>query len=216
MPSPLVLPITKVSQLVKNKALNVTELYSMCLQRINKIKDLNAFITVTENIGSEQSAFVQKCITEEINVSVLGGIPIAFKDNFSTKDVQTTCASKMLSNYIAPYDATVVEKLCSKGAVMMGKTNLDEFAMGSATVSSYFGPVRNPWRSGLKPQTKETIPSFYDGRHDVKPFVGPELLSPRFAFHQDCRPGHPQGCSLDLITHFPKSAFGMTLAEAEG
>ncbi|GFT02022.1 glutamyl-tRNA(Gln) amidotransferase subunit A, mitochondrial [Nephila pilipes] len=150
MSSILTLPITKVSQLIKNKILNVTDLCSLCLERINKIKNLNAFITVTKNIALEQSAYVQERINEEVSLGILDGIPIAFKDNFSTKNVRTTCGSKMLSNYVAPYDATVVEVLCNKGAVMVGKTNLDEFAMGSATVDSYFGPARNPWRSGLK------------------------------------------------------------------
>ncbi|CAL1284258.1 unnamed protein product [Larinioides sclopetarius] len=155
--------INKVSQLIKNKTLSVTELCSICLERINKTKDLNVFITITENIAVEQSAWVQKRLEEDVNISILDGIPIAFKDNFSTKGVRTTCASKMLSNYVAPYDATVVEKLCHKGAVMVGKTNLDEFAMGSGTVDSYFGPTRNPWRSGLKYKLKKRSKLLFDG-----------------------------------------------------
>ncbi|GFQ80311.1 glutamyl-tRNA(Gln) amidotransferase subunit A, mitochondrial [Trichonephila clavata] len=162
MSSILTLPITKVSQMIKKKILGVTDLCSLCLERINKTKNLNAFITVSENIALEQSSYVQKRINEEVHLSILDGIPIAFKDNWSTKNVRTTCASKMLSNYIAPYDATVVEKLCNKGAVMMGKTNLDEFAMGSATVDSYFGPTRNPWRSGLKYKLKKRSRLLYN------------------------------------------------------
>ncbi|KFM56518.1 Glutamyl-tRNA(Gln) amidotransferase subunit A, mitochondrial, partial [Stegodyphus mimosarum] len=144
------LPITKVSQLIKNKVVSVPELCSMCLKRINQIKNLNAFITVTEDIACNQAELAQRRILDGTSLGILDGIPVAFKDNWSTKHIRTTCASKMLSNYSAPYNATVVEKLYNEGSVVVGKTNLDEFAMGSATIDSYFGPVKNPWRSGLK------------------------------------------------------------------
>jgi hypothetical protein len=81
----------------------------------------------------------------------LDGIPYANKDIFCTRGVRTSCASRMLDNFIAPYDATAVEKLRAAGCVMLGKTNMDEFAMGSSNESSYYGPVANPW--DLEPRT---------------------------------------------------------------
>nr|XP_042901687.1 glutamyl-tRNA(Gln) amidotransferase subunit A, mitochondrial isoform X2 [Parasteatoda tepidariorum] len=149
MTSYLSMPITKISPLIQNKSISVKELLNLCLARIKKAKDLNAFITVTENVALEQAEQSQKRICEGHSLGVLDGIPIAFKDNWSTRDIRTTCASKMLSNYVAPYNGTVVQKLYDKGICLMGKTNLDEFAMGSATVDSFFGPTKNPWRSRL-------------------------------------------------------------------
>ncbi len=81
----------------------------------------------------------------------LTGIPLVHKDIFCTEGVRTTCASRMLDNFVAPYDATVVAKLKAEGMVMLGKANMDEFAMGSSNETSYFGPVRNPWNPKLVP-----------------------------------------------------------------
>ncbi len=81
----------------------------------------------------------------------LTGIPMVHKDIFCTEGVRTTCASRMLDNFVAPYDATVVAKLKAEGMIMLGKANMDEFAMGSSNETSYFGPVRNPWNPKLVP-----------------------------------------------------------------
>ncbi|MEE4376442.1 MAG: amidase, partial [Candidatus Competibacteraceae bacterium] len=105
---------------------------------------LNAFITITaEQALAQAKAADQRRAAGDGGPLV--GIPIAHKDLFCTRGVRTSCGSRILDNFIAPYDATVVEKWAAAGTVMLGKTNMDEFAMGSSNESSYYGPVRNPW-----------------------------------------------------------------------
>ncbi len=121
------------------------ELTQYFLQRISTYDtDLNAFITVTE----EQALSAAKVADEQIaagSATALTGIPIAYKDLFCTEGVRTSCASKMLDNFIAPYTATAVEKLTQAGMPMLGKTNMDEFAMGSSNENSFYGASKNPW-----------------------------------------------------------------------
>lgn len=107
-------------------------------------KGLNAFITVTAELALAQAAQAD-ALRARGQHGPLTGIPIAHKDIFCIADVRTTCGSKMLANFIAPYNATVVERLNAAGTVTLGKTNMDEFAMGSSNETSFFGPVRNPW-----------------------------------------------------------------------
>jgi len=121
------------------------ELTESLLGRIATLDEkLNAFVTVTadEAMAAAQAADDARAAG---NPGVLNGLPILHKDIFCTRGVKTTCGSKMLDNFISPYDATVVEKLAGAGAVVLGKTNMDEFAMGSSNETSYFGPVSNPW-----------------------------------------------------------------------
>lgn len=116
--------------------------------QLNKIKQqdghINSFITVTEDeaIAAAKAADERRAAG---NAAPLTGVPIAHKDNYCTDGILTTCGSKMLSNFKAPYNATVVEKFNQSGAVSLGKLNMDEFAMGSSSESSFYGPVRNPW-----------------------------------------------------------------------
>ena len=115
---------------------------------INRIKSfdskLNSFITIDEDHARKQAKIADELIANNNN-NLLTGIPIAHKDLFSTKGMLTTCASKMLENYTPPFDATIVNKLNEVGMVNIGKTNMDEFAMGSSNETSYFGSVNNPW-----------------------------------------------------------------------
>ncbi len=105
---------------------------------------LNAFITVT---GEKALAVAQAADDARAagKAGALNGLPIVHKDIFCTRDVLTTCGSRMLENFVSPYDATVVERMADAGAVVLGKSNMDEFAMGSSNETSYFGPVKNPW-----------------------------------------------------------------------
>ena len=137
--------LTELSAGLQSGEFSSVELTQYFLQRISKYDtDLNAFITVTE----EQALTAAKVADEQIvagSATVLTGIPIAYKDLFCTEGVRTSCASKMLDNFIAPYTATAVEKLTQAGMPMLGKTNMDEFAMGSSNENSFYGASKNPW-----------------------------------------------------------------------
>ena len=136
---------------LKKGSFSSTELTSHYLERIEKYDgELNSFISVTA-----ERALIQAKDSDEryANNQAFGldGIPLAHKDIFCTKDVLTTCGSKMLHNFVSPYSSTVYEKLDAQGMVMLGKTNMDEFAMGSSNETSYFGPVKNPWNKEYVP-----------------------------------------------------------------
>ena len=136
--------LSEHSAALRNKAYSSVELTQHYLKRIDSAKDLNAFITVTEELALEQAQHADQMLHNN-EARALTGIPMAHKDLFCTKGVLTTCGSKILSNFVSPYDATVVEKLKQQGMVMLGKTNMDEFAMGSSNETSYYGAVKNPW-----------------------------------------------------------------------
>ena len=122
-----------------------TELATAILDRIKAVDpEINSYISVTEEAALEQAKAAEKAI-ESGTQGPLTGIPVALKDLIVTKGTRTTCASKILENFVSPYDATVVEKLGAEGIVMPGKLNMDEFAMGSTNENSAFGPVKNPW-----------------------------------------------------------------------
>ena len=133
------------------KRVSSVELTRACLERIGALNaGLNAFITVDETraLADARRADERRSRGE---AGALTGIPIAHKDIFCTRGLLTTCGSRMLANFVSPYDAHVIEQFDASGAVLLGKCNMDEFAMGSSSETSYFGPVRNPWDRRLVP-----------------------------------------------------------------
>ncbi len=144
-------PLTELSASLADRKVSSVELTQLFLDRIAKLDGgLNAFITVdpARALGEARAADARRAAGE---TGPLLGIPVAHKDIFCTQGMATTCGSKMLANFVAPYDAHVVEQFAKAGAVLLGKTNMDEFAMGSSNESSFFGPVRNPWRTSAVP-----------------------------------------------------------------
>ncbi|XP_065323309.1 glutamyl-tRNA(Gln) amidotransferase subunit A, mitochondrial-like [Gordionus sp. m RMFG-2023] len=138
--------LLEVLDLLKHKQTNFSEIYKFCLNGTNYANKLNAYIT------SNNYDFINNTGTssKKNHDDPLNGFPFSIKDNFCTKDIKTTCASKMLYNLIAIYDATIYKRLCDAGAILMGKTNMDEFSMGNASINSFYGPVKNPWNMKKK------------------------------------------------------------------
>lgn len=150
------LTLAQLAKGLNEKKFSSLELTQHYLRRIKTLDpQFNSFITLCENEAIEQAKNADK-IRAEGKQTALTGIPIAHKDIFCTEGVKTTCGSKMLDNFISPYDATVVQQLKEQGMVMLGKTNMDEFAMGSSNETSFYGPVRNPWNT-------ETVPGGSSG-----------------------------------------------------
>jgi aspartyl-tRNA(Asn)/glutamyl-tRNA(Gln) amidotransferase subunit A len=137
--------LSELAKSLANKEFSSVELTQYFLNRIHQYdKNLNSFITVTAELALKQ-AHAADARLQHGNATALTGIPIAQKDIFCTQGVKTSCGSKMLDNFIAPYDATSVSNFQNAGMVLLGKTNMDEFAMGSSNETSYYGPVKNPW-----------------------------------------------------------------------
>ncbi len=137
--------LAELSSLLQSGDVSSVELTEYFLSRIKQHDaTLNSFITVAEDYAMEQAQQADDKLKQG-DAGALTGVPIAHKDIFCTKGIKTSCGSRMLDNFISPYDATVVSKFKQAGLVTLGKTNMDEFAMGSSNETSYYGPVKNPW-----------------------------------------------------------------------
>lgn len=134
-----------LARLIASGEVKVRDVVQQAFDRISKERAQNAWITLCEKEAFAQADFVQYCVDQGVFLSPLAGVPLAVNDNICTKNLETTCASKLLTTYQPPFDATVIEKLKAAGLVILGKTNLDEFAMGQTGQTSFFGPIRNPW-----------------------------------------------------------------------
>ena len=143
--------LKELSAALARKQLSSVELAGLFLQRIERLNPaLNAFVTTDREKSLAQAKAADARIAAG-SAGPLTGIPIAHKDIFCTRGWLTTCGSKMLSNFVSPYDAAVIERFAAAGAVTLGKTNMDEFAMGSSNETSFFGPVKNPWDAACVP-----------------------------------------------------------------
>ncbi|KAJ6644921.1 Glutamyl-tRNA(Gln) amidotransferase subunit A, partial [Pseudolycoriella hygida] len=152
VPKVVELTITQALKALKNKDFTSTELTTAHIEEMSKQRELNAYITETIESALEQGKIADQNYLQG-RARPLEGIPIAVKDLFCTKGVLTTAASRMLSNFIPPYESTVSQKVQDSGGIMLGKANMDEFAMGSANVNSYFGNVISPWKALDAPLT---------------------------------------------------------------
>lgn len=140
-----------VSQ-AKDGTISVEEFVAKTIDRIDRVESkIHAFITIDSANALEKAKAIDKKIRSKEKLGRFFGMPISIKDNICTAGLKTTCASKVLENFVAPYDATVTSRLKSEDAIIIGKVNLDEFAMGSTTEFSYFGPSRNPWNADYVP-----------------------------------------------------------------
>ena len=139
--------IKDINNMLLSKEISHKELITETFALIESKKNLNAFITLNKDAAIEKAVLLDR----KKNESMLAGIPIAQKDLFCTKDLRTTCGSNMLSTFIPPYSATVISNLENAGCISVGKTNMDEFAMGSSNETSFYGNVENPWGMNLVP-----------------------------------------------------------------
>jgi len=140
------LSATEISERIRNQDLSAEDYLNSILERIEKVEEkIHAFITVAKGEALRKAREIDRKARKGEKLGCLAGVPVAVKDNICTMGIRTTCSSHMLENFVPPYDATVIERLKASDAVILGKTNMDEFAMGTTTETSYFGVTHNPW-----------------------------------------------------------------------
>ena len=135
-----------IAELVKNREISALDVTQAFLKRIDEVEPkVRAYINVADELAVARAREIDMELADGVDSGLFGGVPIAVKDVLTTRGFPTTCGSKMLEGFIPVYDATAVERIRRAGTVMLGKANMDEFAMGSSTENSYFGPTMNPW-----------------------------------------------------------------------
>ena len=136
----------EVAEKIRNKEVSIKEVLDSVYSRIDdKEEKIGAYLSFCKDESYKKAEELQNKLERGENIGLLGGVPIAIKDNICIKDMKATCSSRMLENFVSPYDATVIKRLNDEGAIIIGKTNMDEFAMGSSTATSYFKKTKNPW-----------------------------------------------------------------------
>ena len=146
------LSLKDIATKIKEKQVTIKEVLDSIFNRIDKVEDnLGAYVTLTKDAAYKRGEELQKKLDAGEDIGALAGVPIAVKDNICTNGVRTTCSSRMLENFVPVYNATVIDKLENQGAIILGKTNMDEFAMGSSTESSYIKKTKNPWNTDYVP-----------------------------------------------------------------
>ncbi len=155
------LTLTDAIKGLQNKEFSSLELTNYFIQEIERNKNLNCYITQTFDLALKMAKLSDKKISSDEKTGILEGVPIAMKDLFCTNGIRTTAGSKILENFVPFYESTVSKNIWNQGAVLLGKTNMDEFAMGSANTTSYFGNVKNPLKS--KNHSKDLVPGGSSG-----------------------------------------------------
>lgn len=139
----------QIHQQLKSKSITSSDVHKYFARRQESAHRINAYITETQTLASQQAKQGDNRYAAATPLSILDGISVAFKDNFCIQNVRTTCASRMLRDFVPAYNCTVYQRLAESGCTLMGKTNMDEFGMGSGTVDSIYGPTKNPWSESL-------------------------------------------------------------------
>lgn len=140
------LTVSEIARKIKEKEITIKEVLDSVYNRIENVEEkVSAYVTLTKEQAYNRATNLQERLDNGEDIGIMGGVPIAIKDNICTNGIKTTCSSKMLENFVPFYDATVIEKLENAGAIIIGKTNMDEFAMGSSTENSAIKKTKNPW-----------------------------------------------------------------------